>query len=137
MPWPAIALRGLASRSRRLTCSNRPGGGVVRSIACTTQRYAARALLGLKRLDSSRHSGVIALFQEHFVKTGIVSPDIARALPQAVAMADTSYAPVAGAATVQVAASVIVTAILTPLLTSWWYKKVTNESVTKEREALS
>lgn len=47
--------------------------------------YAARALLALKRTDSSRHSGVIALFQEHFVKTGIVSPDIARALPQAFA----------------------------------------------------
>jgi 2-keto-3-deoxygluconate permease len=46
------------------------------------------------------------------------------AVPQAVALADTSYAPVAGAATVQVAASVIVTAILTPLLTSWWYRKV-------------
>ena len=44
------------------------------------------------------------------------------AVPQAVAMADTTYAPVAEAATVQVAASVIVTAILTPLLTSWWYK---------------
>jgi 2-keto-3-deoxygluconate permease len=52
------------------------------------------------------------------------------AVPQAVALADTSYAPVAGAATVQVAASVIVTAILTPLLTSWWFKRVT-----KQREA--
>src|SRR5438128_11747349 len=47
------------------------------------------------------------------------------AVPQAVALADTSYAPVAGAATVQVAASVIVTAILTPILTSWWFKRVT------------
>jgi 2-keto-3-deoxygluconate permease len=46
------------------------------------------------------------------------------AVPQAVSLADTSYAAVAGAATVQVAASVIVTAILTPLLTSWWYRKV-------------
>ena len=51
-------------------------------------------------------------------------------VPQAVALADTSYAPIAAAATVQVAASVIVTAILTPLLTSWWFK-----SVTKERES--
>ena len=49
------------------------------------------------------------------------------AVPQAVALADTSYAPVAGAATVQVAASVIVTAILTPFLTSWWFKKFTRE----------
>lgn len=46
------------------------------------------------------------------------------AVPQAVALADPTFAPVAGAATVQVAASVIVTAILTPLLTSWWYKRV-------------
>jgi 2-keto-3-deoxygluconate permease len=49
------------------------------------------------------------------------------AVPQAVALADTSFAPVAGAATVQVAASVIVTAVLTPLLTAWWYKRVINE----------
>jgi 2-keto-3-deoxygluconate permease len=46
------------------------------------------------------------------------------AVPQAVAMADASYASVAGPATVQVAASVIVTALLTPLLTSWWFKRV-------------
>jgi 2-keto-3-deoxygluconate permease len=38
-------------------------------------------------------------------------------------MADPKFAPIAGAATVQVAASVIVTAILTPLLTSWMYRK--------------
>jgi 2-keto-3-deoxygluconate permease len=46
------------------------------------------------------------------------------AVPQAVALADPSYALIAPAATVQVAASVIVTAIGTPLLTSWWYKRV-------------
>jgi len=49
------------------------------------------------------------------------------AVPQAVALADTSFAPIAGVATVQVAASVIVTAVLTPLLTAWWYKRVINE----------
>jgi 2-keto-3-deoxygluconate permease len=43
------------------------------------------------------------------------------AVPQAVALADPSFAPVAGASTVQVAASVIVTAILTPLLNSLQY----------------
>ena len=57
------------------------------------------------------------------------------AVPQAVALADTSYAPLAAAATVQVAASVIVTAILTPLLTSWWYRKVTRESAVTKQEA--
>jgi 2-keto-3-deoxygluconate permease len=45
------------------------------------------------------------------------------AVPQAVALADPSFAAVAPAATVQVAASVIVTAILTPLLTSWWFRR--------------
>jgi 2-keto-3-deoxygluconate permease len=46
------------------------------------------------------------------------------AVPQAVALADTSYAGVAPAATVQVATSVIVTAMVTPLLTAWWYRRV-------------
>jgi 2-keto-3-deoxygluconate permease len=46
------------------------------------------------------------------------------AVPKAVAMADPSYAAVAPAATVQVAASVIVTAVLTPILTSFVYKRV-------------
>src|SRR5262247_4617199 len=49
------------------------------------------------------------------------------AVPQAVAMADPSFAAVAPAATVQVAASVIVTAVLTPLLTAWWYRRVGKE----------
>ena len=59
------------------------------------------------------------------------------AVPQAVALADPSFAAVAGAATVQVAASVIVTAILTPLLTSWWYKRVMRKRLSKEREAVA
>jgi 2-keto-3-deoxygluconate permease len=45
------------------------------------------------------------------------------AVPKAVAMADPSYAAIAPAATVQVAASVIVTAVLTPILTSYMYKR--------------
>jgi uncharacterized protein (UPF0332 family) len=52
--------------------------------------YAARALLATKTLDSSRHSGVISLFQEHFVKTGLISTDIARALPRAFEKRQTS-----------------------------------------------
>jgi 2-keto-3-deoxygluconate permease len=39
-------------------------------------------------------------------------------------MADPNYAAVAPAATVQVAASVITTAVLTPILTSFVYKRV-------------
>jgi len=45
------------------------------------------------------------------------------AVPQAVALADPTFVPIAPTATVQVAASVIVTAVLTPLLTSWWYRR--------------
>lgn len=50
------------------------------------------------------------------------------AVPQAIATADPSYAVIAPVATVQVAASVIVTAVLTPLLTAWIYRKVQKES---------
>ncbi len=53
------------------------------------------------------------------------------AVPQAVALADRSYVGVAPAATVQVAASVIVTAILTPLLTAWMFRKVERERAAK------
>ncbi len=48
----------------------------------------------------------------------------AAAVPAAIALADISYRGVAEVATVQVAASVIVTAVLTPILTSWMYKRV-------------
>ena len=33
---------------------------------------AARALLGLKGIESRKHSGVVSLFNRHFVKTGKV-----------------------------------------------------------------
>lgn len=33
--------------------------------------YAARALLATKGMDSSKHSGVISIFQREFVKAGI------------------------------------------------------------------
>lgn len=46
------------------------------------------------------------------------------AVPKAIALADPTYAAVAPIATVQVAASVIVTAVLTPVLTAWMYKRV-------------
>ena len=41
--------------------------------------HAARALLATRGLDSARHSGVIALFQQHFVKEGLIAVDVARA----------------------------------------------------------
>lgn len=48
----------------------------------------------------------------------------AAATPNAVAMADPTYALIAPLATMQVAASVIVTSILTPMLTTLVYKRV-------------
>jgi len=58
--------------------------------------YAARALLATRDLDAGRHSGVIALFQQHFVKTGIVPANIAKALPYAFESRQTSdYADIA------------------------------------------
>ncbi|HEY4715605.1 MAG TPA: HEPN domain-containing protein [bacterium] len=42
--------------------------------------YAARALLATKGLDSSKHSGVISLFNQHFVKTGIMKIEISKIL---------------------------------------------------------
>ena len=44
--------------------------------------HAARALLATRDVDSLRHAGVIALFQQHFVKTGAFPADIARARPR-------------------------------------------------------
>lgn len=52
--------------------------------------YAARAVLATRDLDSSRHSGVIALFQQHFVKTNLVPAAIARTLPRAFELRQTS-----------------------------------------------
>jgi uncharacterized protein len=45
--------------------------------------YAARALLAIRKLDSSRHSGVISLFQAQFVKPGLIATEKAKALPRA------------------------------------------------------
>jgi 2-keto-3-deoxygluconate permease len=51
-------------------------------------------------------------------------------------MADKRYLPVAPAATIQVSASVIVTSILTPMLTSWWYARWNKARVKKVTIAL-
>ncbi|SEN38739.1 2-keto-3-deoxygluconate permease [Lihuaxuella thermophila] len=48
----------------------------------------------------------------------------AAGVPAAVAAANSVYAPVAPAATALVASSVIVTAILVPIVTAWWAKRV-------------
>lgn len=41
---------------------------------------AARALLATKGLDSSKHTGIIALFNQHFVKTGVVKKEMSKLL---------------------------------------------------------
>jgi 2-keto-3-deoxygluconate permease len=60
------------------------------------------------------------------------------AVPNAVAMADPTFMLIAPIATVQVAASVIVTAVCTPILTAWMYRKVNKkkENVKKLDAAL-
>jgi 2-keto-3-deoxygluconate permease len=57
----------------------------------------------------------------------------AAGVPAAIAAIDKSYAPIAPSATILVATCVIVTAILVPLATAWWAKRV-NE---KNSESLS
>jgi 2-keto-3-deoxygluconate permease len=59
------------------------------------------------------------------------------AVPQAVAMADPSFESIAAAATVQVAASVIVTAILTPILAAWWSRKMSRENKSAQSMAMT
>ncbi len=38
--------------------------------------YAANAMLATKKLNRSKHSGVLAAFRQHFVKTKMVPPEL-------------------------------------------------------------
>ena len=60
--------RILAKADRWNTCVNRL------YYACF---YAISALLATKKLASSKHSGVRSLFNRYYVKTGLVSKDLA------------------------------------------------------------
>ena len=40
--------------------------------------YAANALLATRGLERSKHSGVLATFREHFIKTGIIEATMSR-----------------------------------------------------------
>lgn len=57
------------------------------SLAVNRSYYAmftsARALLALKELDSSKHSGVISLFNQYIVKTGLFPKEFSRFLSEA------------------------------------------------------
>ncbi|MDS6428005.1 2-keto-3-deoxygluconate permease [Clostridioides difficile] len=56
------------------------------------------------------------------------------AVPAAVALVDPSWQPYVATATTQVAAAVVVTAILVPLITSWWAKKYGCPKFPKQNE---
>jgi uncharacterized protein (UPF0332 family) len=45
--------------------------------------YAARALLALREVDSARHSGLISLFQQHFIKPGLLAAETGKTLARA------------------------------------------------------
>lgn len=45
--------------------------------------HAARAMLALKGLDSRKHSGIISLFNQHFVKTGLLPKEYGRIIMNA------------------------------------------------------
>lgn len=45
--------------------------------------HAARAMLALKGLDSKKHSGIISLFNQHFVKTGLLPKDFGKIIKNA------------------------------------------------------
>lgn len=44
---------------------------------------AARALLALKELDSSKHSGIISLFNQHIIKAGLFPKEFSKFLSMA------------------------------------------------------
>lgn len=44
---------------------------------------SARAILALKELDSSKHSGVISLFSQHIIKPGLFPKELSKFLREA------------------------------------------------------
>jgi 2-keto-3-deoxygluconate permease len=58
----------------------------------------------------------------------------AAAVPAIVAAANPVYKPAAATATVLVATSVVVTAICVPIVTAWWYRRVTSRARTPPAE---
>jgi len=51
---------------------------------------AARAILATKNLDSAKHSGIISLFNQNFVKTGIIEKQMSKILAEAKDMREES-----------------------------------------------
>jgi hypothetical protein len=73
----ARALRTLAD-SRTLLAGGSAASAINRAYYAAF--YAARALLATSGLDSSKHSGVLALFDRHFVLGGLIAREHGRAL---------------------------------------------------------
>ncbi|HHV62473.1 MAG TPA: HEPN domain-containing protein [Firmicutes bacterium] len=48
--------------------------------------HAVRALLATKKLDAAKHSGVIALFNREFVKTGVINKKASKTLSMVFAL---------------------------------------------------
>jgi 2-keto-3-deoxygluconate permease len=76
-------------------------------------------------------TGIVCIFADKFLGgSGIAGAAASStagnstAVPKAIAAADPTYAAIAPIATVQVTASFIVTAVLTPLLTAWMARRV-------------
>jgi 2-keto-3-deoxygluconate permease len=76
-------------------------------------------------------TGIVCIFADRLLGgSGIAgaaassSAGNSAAVPKAIALADPTYTAIAPIATVQVATSVIVTAVLTPMLTAWMYRRV-------------
>jgi uncharacterized protein (UPF0332 family) len=64
----------LLDNSRYRTCLSR---------SYYSMYYATQALLLSKNIDTSTHKGTIRLFGQHFVKTGQISPELAKVLSDA------------------------------------------------------
>ncbi len=45
--------------------------------------HAVRSLLALKKFDSSKHSGIIAYFNQHFIKSGDIETEYSKILTTA------------------------------------------------------
>jgi 2-keto-3-deoxygluconate permease len=84
--------------------------------------FSSPALIAVDRLSGGKGTAGIA---------AATTAGNASAVPMLVAAANPDYSEAAGPATVLVAATVIVTAMLTPPLTAWWARRVNKVAITQ------
>ena len=70
--------RETAEEARILFASGKHSGALNRLYY--SMFYAAQALLASRQMTASKHSGVLSLFHREFVKTGLLSADVAKSL---------------------------------------------------------